>query len=87
MTTPRATQFGSVTVIASEAVPIKAMQFGAISVQQDAPSISPSRASQFGAIVVIANGKKFVSLRPAIQLPCWQPCTAFGTRSIVVNFG
>jgi hypothetical protein len=39
------------------------------------------------AILGILEGPPFsISLGPAFALPCWQPCTAFGTKAKVIIF-
>lgn len=36
-------------------------------------------------IAVIDGPSKTIALGPPIQLPCWQPCTAFGTEALVIR--
>lgn len=51
-------------------------------------SVAPAnmQVTQLVAISVISGPPNSISLNRAFKLPCWQPCTAFGTESIVIRF-
>jgi hypothetical protein len=47
---------------------------------------SDLQVSQLALLGVISGPPNSYSLGPAFKLPCWQPCTAFGTEALVINF-
>lgn len=85
MTGLRNSQLGTIAVGGAGGSNLRASQYGSIAVASN-PAAAGLRASQIAVIAVIANGKNFLPLGPVMPLPCWQPCTAYGTRSIVIRF-
>jgi hypothetical protein len=84
MTSLRSSQLANVAVEGGTAH-LDASQMAAVSVLSN-PAAAGLRASQLFVVSVIANGKNILPLGPVLRLPCWQPCTAYGTRSIVIRF-
>lgn len=83
MTILKGSQLG--IVAATAGVPnLQASQLGLISISSP-PVAASLDASQLGVIIVMGNNKSILPLGPAFKLPCWQPCTAYGTRSIVIR--
>lgn len=44
------------------------------------------QVSQIVMIAVLEGPPFSLSLGPGFALPCWQPCTAFGTEALVITF-
>ena len=42
-------------------------------------------ARQLFLTQIVADSRLLVNMGPVIRLPCWQPCTAYGTRALVVD--
>lgn len=86
MTTLRNSQLGTISISGPPvAAGVRSSQMGAIAVTENPPAASLN-ASQLFVVIVAANGKNYLSLGPVIPLPCWQPCTAYGTRAVVIRF-
>ncbi len=45
-----------------------------------------ARISQLVMIRVISDRTDYIRLRNPVKLPCWQPCTAYGTHATIVIF-
>lgn len=84
MTDLRSSQLNTVTV-GGGGGDLRSSQLAAISVASN-PAAAGLNASQLIVVAVVANGKSMLPLGPVMPLPCWQPCTAYGTRSIVIRF-
>lgn len=77
---------GEVKTFTSPAVPSQP-DFGQVAIL-GVEQISPSQID-IGQIVILGileGPPNSIALGPAITLPCWQPCTAFGTEARVIIF-
>lgn len=81
----RTTQAAVITVLQSPPANSRISQAALISVQ--GPANSPALITQAAVISVVQNNRKYVSLGDPIKLDCWQPCTAFGTHSLIIYIG
>ena len=84
MSIPRLSQLANVSVINENAKPAVS-QLAIIAVT--GPPSTPVLMSQLAIVSVAMNNEKLVSLGDPIGLECWQPCTSYGTRSLIFYIG
>jgi hypothetical protein len=70
--------------VSTAAPTIRIKQLAAIAVESEAPP--KIRLGSFAMIAVISGNINRTIMGPLFRLPCWQPCTAYGTRALIVDF-
>lgn len=77
---------GQVAVVAASTAAPK-LQIGQLSTISVLVETPPNiRFNQIAVIQVITGNINRAIMGPLFRLPCWQPCTAFGTRALIVDF-
>lgn len=51
------------------------------------PPDTPNLISQAAMFIMLSDARGIVTLRNAISLDCWQPCTSYGTFSKIQIIG
>lgn len=84
-TPSRVSQMAMLSVADTGPVASRASQFALLSVQS--PAGIASDISQFAVIAVAANNRDYVRLENPYSLPCFNPCTSYGTFATIIRIG
>ena len=84
MSIPRVPQLAEIMVSSADAKPALS-QLAIVAVT--GPLSTPVEMSQLAVISVSLNNEKLATLGEPIGLDCWQPCTSYGTQSLIVYLG
>jgi len=85
MTLPKVSQFASLVLSEASPQPANISQMPILALS--GPPDTPSNITQLPLLALISDARSIVNLENPIPLNCWQPCTQYGTYSIIIYLG